>query len=283
MNKIYNDFNEVEDEVRKNAPEIVFKIRTWNSDLHKSLLKDRKLWFSHPFDLNDELDARPSYEFDQAEVESNEFYQHLVNSAPDWKELGVSTHEEFEEKCHAQWNIIKSNPQRHFDMNRADILKKERFDTIGILSTTTDGLNAETWDMYGDKFNGYAVGFNTVELSKEMDCSIGKVKYSDLPYPYRFLVGPLDKIDEFRYKKEKWQHEDEFRFLTARVGNGFERLREYSPSAVAEIILGHNLSKEDEEEIIGIVKANFPITVKVYKTSMDYYGNVTKEAINYSA
>ena len=63
MNKIYKEFSEVEADVKMNAPEVVYKVRTWGSDLHKSLLKDRKLWFSHPFDLNDELDARPPYEF----------------------------------------------------------------------------------------------------------------------------------------------------------------------------------------------------------------------------
>lgn len=276
MNKIYKEFSEVEADVKMNAPEVVYKVRTWGSDLHKSLLKDRKLWFSHPFDLNDELDARPPYEFDQEEVDSEEFYQRLVNGAPDWTALGVSTQEEFDERCLLQWNKIKSNPKAHFDANRAEIMKREKFDPIGILSTTIDGLNAKTWTMYGDNFNGYAVGFNTVELSREMDCSIGKVNYSDKPYPYKFLAGVDNKVDEFRYKKEKWQHEDEFRFLTVRIGNGFERLREYSPAAVAEVILGHNLSPDNEKDILSIVAANFPASVRIFKTAIDANGKITK-------
>ena len=52
-------------------------------------------------------------------------------------------------------------------------------------------------------------------------------------------------------KKENWTYENEFRFITAGIGRVVnaelsKRTKSFRVTAVAEVILGYNMSKEDK-------------------------------------
>lgn len=277
MPKIYESFEEVEDDVRENAPKIVYKLRTWNTETHKILLRDQQLWFPHPFDLNDPLDTRPKYTYDKAEIESQEFYQKLLQGAP-VKELGITTEDELKEVGMKQWEKIKKDPQAHLDANRnRAVLTRERYERIGVFSTTTKSTDIQTWNLYADNFAGYAVGFDTADLAKTLQCSIGVVQYSDDSFLYSFL-GNRDEMDEYLYKTKQWEYENEFRFITFRIGYGIERQRKFPPEIVKEIILGHNLALEAEEEILDIILKQYPKAF-TFKTSTAKDGSIIKSLL----
>jgi len=80
--KTYWNFGEVEQEIIDNAPPIVYKYRTWKDENHKNVLVKNHVWFSHPFDLNDPLDVRPDFAYNLEEIESDAFFQHLINLMP---------------------------------------------------------------------------------------------------------------------------------------------------------------------------------------------------------
>lgn len=276
--KTYFDFSEVEQEIKQYAPPVVFKYRTWRDNNHKNLLKQNQLWFSHPFDLNDPLDVRPVLAFDATEIATEAFFQKLLKSLPN--KYSYLSEEEKVELAKKQWDQIKEDPETHFNTNRQYILKRERFDQYGVLSTSTDSLNIPTWELYGDNHQGYAIGFNTLELSRQMNCTSGNVTYSDKPFQYSFL-GKHNEVDMLLYKKTSWAYEQEYRFVTLGIGIYRDRLSPFTPDIVTEIVLGYQISKDDEIDIVSEVQKRYGNAVPVYKTVMNDSGILSKEQIKY--
>jgi Protein of unknown function (DUF2971) len=277
--KTYLNFEEVEEELTNNAPPVVYKYRTWTDANHKNVLLKNAIWFSHPFDLNDPLDVRPDFAYSIEEITSEAFYQHLYNSIP--ANYGNLSPQQKEEIAKRQWNKIKSDPDTHFNTNRKDILTKERYEPYGIFSTTSNCLSIPTWELYGDNHNGYAIGFTTVELARDLNCTAGLVTYSDEPFPYRFMKDPTKQgVDILLYKKTSWSYEEEFRFATAGVGIYTTRLRNFKPTSVAEVVLGYAIPNEYENEILEAIGVQYP-NITVYKTKFDNDGSLIREKITY--
>ena len=157
--KTYLDFSEVEQDIKNNAPAIVYKYWNWTDTNHKNVLINNQLWFSHPFELNDPLDVRPDYAFNIKEIESRAFYEKLLNSIP--QEYSYLDNQKKVEIAQQQLQIIKFDPYNHFNSNRQELLKRNRFDQYGVFSTSADCLNIPTWELYGDNHKGYSIGFNT--------------------------------------------------------------------------------------------------------------------------
>ncbi|RXK87009.1 DUF2971 domain-containing protein [Filimonas effusa] len=266
MTKPYIDFKEVEQSIRENAPAVVYKYRTWKDDNHKNLHLKRQVWFSHPYDLNDPLDVRPEFAYDADEVNSEAFYQRLIAGMHElFPETQFYPPEIQQRLATEKWDQIKENPKGHFDANRAVLEKREHYDPYGIFSTSVNGLSVPTWEHYGDNYTGYCVGFRTVDLCRELNCTAAMVEYNDAPYMLSF-TGKRDGIDILLYKKTSWSHEEEFRFATVGVGIYYERLREFDPQTVAEVIIGHNMPPKDMEEVIASVKKIYPVGIPIYQT-----------------
>jgi hypothetical protein len=229
--KTYFDFSEVEQGIKQNVPPLVYKYRTWTNDNHKNVLIQNQLWFSHPFDLNDPFDVRPDLVYDVAEIESDAFYHKLLNTIP--HEYSHLSNKEKAELAQRQWQKIKSNPNGHLNANRQEILKRERFNQYGVFSTSSDCMNIPTWELYGDNHKGYAIGFYTLELIRQLQCTTGVVTYSDDPFPYSFL-GKHEEVDILLYKKTSWFYEQEFRFITLGIGIYTGRFATVTPDTVAE-------------------------------------------------
>lgn len=273
----FSHFSEVEESIKIYAPPIVYKYRSWNDDFHKGLLIDKQIWFSHPYDLNDPFDVRPPFAFDEDEIHSQAFYQRLYESAPPW--LEYESEEEKAKIVNTHWEKIKLNPKAHFDANRAEIERREKYDQYGIFSTSSDPVSLETWDLYGDESRGYTIGFHTSTLVKELYCTIGHVTYSDAPFPYSF-IGNHGDVDVLLYKTTKWSYENEFRFLTLGIGVPGQRLRKFPDDAVAEVILGENATKETENEIRAILTQNYSISIPLYRLIKQPDGSLKRVKTN---
>ncbi len=271
--KTYLDFSEVEQDIKENAPAIVYKYRTWTDSNNKNVLIENQLWFSHPFDLNDPLDVRPDLSYDNAEIESDAFYQKLLNTIP--KENAHLSASQKVELARRQWQKIKADPNSHFTANRKQLLIRERFDQYGVFSTSLDCLNIPTWKVYGDNHKGYSIGFNTLELARQLQCTTGIVTYSDKPFPYSFL-GSHEEVDILLYKKSSWTYEQEFRFITLGIGIYTNRLRTVTADTVSEVVLCYDISADDEKEILEIVNKQYPASLSIYKTELNTSGQLLK-------
>jgi len=280
MNRAYNFFEEVESEVAILAPPVVYKFRTWKDDNHKSLLTDQHIWFSHPFELNDPLDVRPETVFDINEFADQRYYEKLLASAA-YNNPDLKTREQQINAAKEQWEFTKDNPQIVSEnyKNRNSI--ESNFNSYGIFSTGMDELSVKTWEEYGDNHAGYCIGFNTVELCRKIKSSYGYVTYSDDLIKYTFFNKKEDSdLDALYYKKLNWKQEKEFRFITLGIGIHSERLQKFSVDVVTEIILGYNISDEDEKEILELINSKYPEGLPVYKTKSNENEQFIKYAFN---
>jgi len=163
MTKTFLLFEEIEEDLGKNAPSTVYKYRTWKDNNHKNLLTHQQVWFSHPFDLNDPLDVRPETIFDVKEFQDEKYLLKLQNSVPD-DNPPVKTQEQRLAEAQMEWEYTKKNPQvivqRHKEYN-AD---REHFNPYGVFSTGINPLSEKTWKEYAGDHAGYCLGFKTVEL-----------------------------------------------------------------------------------------------------------------------
>ncbi|MBC7935215.1 MAG: DUF2971 domain-containing protein [Rhizobacter sp.] len=267
--KVFKDFSEVEDDIRKNAPPVVYKYRSWDDKFHKGLLKNKVVWFSHPFDLNDPLDVRPEAIFDNSEFYDDRYFKKMLLGA-DSIFPEMSKHQRFL-KAKAQWEEIKANPgiviqnMKNWNSNR------NNFDRIGVFSTCSSGTNIKMWEEYGNFHKGFCIGFKTVEFCRKINSGFGIVKYDDTPYMHSFLAeldidyDEVHKLDPLYTKKKIWVHEQEFRFITVGIGEDVNRLQSFDKESVEEIIIGNEINGEDQRMIMKNIEENYPPNLPIYK------------------
>ena len=85
----------------------------------------------------------------------------------------------------------------------------------------------------------------------------------------------------FFKKSCKWSDEEEFRFFTLRIGRGKNRLEKFECNDVSKIILGLNISEQNQNEILEIVKTVYNNSIPVFKVQIKSggYGFVENQLI----
>jgi hypothetical protein len=256
--KEYLHFDEIEKEVKEDAPGIVYKYRTWDNTHHKKIITENKVWFSHPFDLNDPYDIRPPYNFRPDHIKWDEVKAKMRYAGRQQEQH--LTDAELEVEVEKKYLEFKDDPVAYFGRNREDMLQdRKRYDPWGVFSCCTNATNDAMWAHYGDNHQGFAIGFDTVALARALYCTMGKVDYTDQPLDY-FIMGNNEGLMEkelFR-KATKWSYEDEFRFVTVGVDVIRERVCSFPPQAVKEIVFGMKASDKVIKEVRAIAEQRFP-------------------------
>lgn len=279
MHRQFDHFEEVEKDIAKNAPAVVYKYRSWEDDNHKKLLSDHHIWFSHPFKLNDPLDVRPDTVFDVQEFNDPRYLQKLLDSVAS-EHPYLNTDYERRIVAENQWDLTKTNPDMITENLKNWNSEEANFDRYGVFSTGMDELSEKIWVEYGQNHAGYCVGFDTVELCRQILCGYGYVTYSNAPYQYSFFKDIMERdLDALYLKKTKWSHEKEFRFITVGIGIRFDRLQVFKVNAVKEIILGYDISIADEKKIMKIIDEKYPPKLPIYKTAIDLKDQLIKKRI----
>lgn len=271
--KIYNFFEEVELEIEATTPLVIYKFRNWENDFHKKIITENEAWFAHPNSLNDPYDIRPPYNFIANKIDLNVARRKI-------KEAGKSIYPDLSEEkldIEVEKRIIEiqNDPVSYFQKNRKDYLHNiANFNNIGVFSCCSSFSNEAMWAHYGNNHYGFALGFNTVELARTLNCWIGHVKYCDKPIDYNILgdnVGLVEK--EIFQKSTKWSYEEEVRFLTLAIQNDESRARKFPINAVKEIVFGMTTSIQVQDEIISIAKEKLS-GIPCYKveTNPDQFG-----------
>lgn len=267
-NHIFEKFEEVEESIRINAPKIVYKYREdWNEKYHKELVTEQSAWFAAPRYLNDPYDIRIPVKFDFSEIENPIFFEKLKSYFIDNNSSKHFTESLLNQICEKKLNEIRKDPKEYFERNYQSIREGNIYDRVGLFSCTSDGLNETMWAHYGKNQKGFAIGFNTLELSRDLNCSFGKVKYSDEIPLYSFINDNSDiDFDNHFLKSKKWEYENEFRFYTLGIDENISRKKQFSKSSVAEFILGSNFPKETLSEIINTIKTLYNNEMPIYQT-----------------
>ncbi len=262
--KLYDNFEELEAELRQSMPKIIYKFRDWGESYHKTILANRELYFAHPHSLNDPFDVRVPHNFIIGDLDYD-IAREIIRERG--REINPDlTDEQLDLEVDKRLLAFKSDPVGYYQMNRIDWNQgKSNFDKIGILSLCATFDNVSMWAHYGSNHKGFAVGFNTVELARSLDCGVGWVEYSNVPLDYFIMGDNFGHIyKEIFRKSEIWRSEQEIRFVTAGIGIVRDRTCYFLEKDIVEIIIGLHTSQETEQEIIQIVKQSFP-NVKLYK------------------
>lgn len=253
-----DSFEEAIDDIKNQTPQIIYKFRDWRNSYHKRLLTSSEIWFAHPKTLNDPYDARPPYNFI---AENIDFKLARIKMKEAGRELEPDlSEEELEREVESKMFEFEKDPIEYFTRNRSEFNSDEsHYDRVGIFSCCSSFGNEAMWAHYGNNHSGFAVGFNTVELFRELQCGLGLVNYSDRPIDYYILGNNKGRIEaEILQKSTKWSFEEEIRFYTYGIAITRERSSIYSRKAIEEIIFGLHTTKEVVEEIRKIVNAEFP-------------------------
>lgn len=257
---VYNNFEEVAQEISEKTPPVIYKYRDWEKEFHKTIITKRELFFAQPHSLNDPYDVRPPYNFIVPEINIEEARKKIRDAGraiePDLSE------EQLEQEVEIRLKSIMQDPVKYFKRNRMDhVLDSSRYDSIGVLSFCSSFDNEPMWAHYGNNHNGFAVGFNTVRLARALNCTVGLVDYNDTPLDYHIMgdnSGLLEK--ELFRKSTKWKPEQEIRFLTIGVGLYRDRTNTFPTEAVEEIVFGLSTSKQVQDEIIEAANQVIPGT-----------------------
>jgi len=260
--KQYSDFKEVESEVRiaTSAHPIVYKYRDWGNQYHQRIISHREAWFAHPHTLNDRHDARPPYNFIVEDIDWEKFRQSVYEAGRAWEP--DMPEDELLENVEERVKEAMADTLAYFHKNRGQYVNdKARYDQIGIFSCCTSGNNEPMWAHYGNNHCGFAVGFDTVELVKALNCSSGPVEYDDTPLDY-YVLGKNDKSRlmqrEIFQKAKRWAPEEEFRFATAGIGKTRERGSVFPAEIVREILFGVATSQAVKAKIMEEAAKIFP-------------------------
>jgi hypothetical protein len=248
----YKNFDEVEKEISESTPAVIYKYRDWEEEkgYHKRIITERELYFAHPHTLNDPYDARPPYNFIVNDIDIESVRSKLENAG---KYMFPNiTEEELEHEVEAKIELIKQDPTNYFMKNRMDlVLDKSRYDNIGILSLCSSFDNEPMWAHYGNNYNGFAIGFNTVRLAEALKCAIGIVDYDDTPIDFHIMGDNSGIVEKELFRKStKWKSEQEIRFLTLGVGLYRDRTTTFPVEVAEEIVFGLKTSKKTQDEII---------------------------------
>ncbi len=271
--KIFSNFTEVEQEIRETVQPVVYKFRTWEGDYHKRIITNREAWFAHPHTLNDPYDLRPPYNFIAEDIDWNEAKNRMIEAGR-VKEPNLSE-VDLEKEVELRLRSFKEDPVAYFQRTRGEyIVEEAHYDQIGVFSCCTSCENEPMWAHYGNNHCGFAVGFNTVELCKSLNCTVGYVRYSDKPIDY-YILGNNEGImnEEMFQKSTRWTSEKELRFITVGIGKYRNRAVEFPLEAVSEIVFGMNTTDEIKENIIGKANVTLP-GISFYRVEFnpDAYG-----------
>lgn len=139
-----------------------------------------------------------------------------------------------------------------------------------VLSLSTIWDNILMWGHYANCHKGFCIGLYEKNLRESNNFGKGgPVIYQD-EFP---LISPLDNILEksftqTHFKALNWQYELEFRLTKTyfpEIPTKKDRIVNFKDDSIAEIILGLNISKEDETSLKDIAHER---KIKLYKTIM---------------
>lgn len=267
----------------QNMPDIVYKYRTVSIN-NINALKEGFLMAVSPSSLNDPNEGRLFIDYRNRwkliyQALLNEFYKRTGNR------LAVDI-TQFEERDALVKRIAEcmSIPETDFEMwnqfwRDADESYKENLlyyqnelvsvseETHRICSFSECNDSILMWTHYADDFKGFCVGYNLKELDNDLTELLLPVRYSDslIEVDDTFFDGGESNMslmmNSLTLKSSAWNYEKEWRILL--LAKNKEKMQIVRLPVPKEIILGLNITAENQDVLLGIANA---YNIPCYKT-----------------
>lgn len=239
-------------------PEIIYKYRNWNDCNHKNILFKNELYFASSELFNDPFDCKIPEDFSL--LDNNEKIKAYINKkrvefGNKFKE-GIDVEKvlfEFEQK-------LRNDPYKVQEESEA-LLFPGISKNFGFLSLSERWNSILMWSHYANHHQGYCIGFWQNKLQQLTKGISGRVTYSpDNKFPE---LSPLQDNDDqtivtqTNFKSIDWKYEEEYRLTKVfypNIDNEENRKLIISDDCFAEIVIGINTNKKDQDQIIEMAK-----------------------------
>lgn len=259
-----------------NMPDIVYKYRT-SSENHINALSENVLYAVAPSRLNDPYEGSLYVDVEKRwrflyQIYLDVFYKktglRLAIQVDDFVDRNSFTIELA--KCMGIYDYELKSWKDLWDI--ADImgeigllkfqeeLKIENDKLHRVCSFSSVNDSPPMWLHYSDDYSGFCVGYNIKELNSDLTDLLLPVRYTDemIEVDDTFFNGerPNDTfyIDSLTRKSTQWSYENEWRILL--LAESLEMTQKIDLPIPKQIILGKNISKENEERILKIANVN---------------------------
>lgn len=235
--------------------DVLYKYRSWNNPLHRKLLTDCVVFMAPPDSFEDSFDCRAPEDFPTLIELLNLFYQksfeHLPPSATKYDRFLFVL------------KLLRESPLVHKE--KRDTLSQEMHQKycqrFGVLSLTADPYNDKMWEKYADHHKGICIGYDKEILEKYVGGAGPVVYTNNLPHVRYFVDDVMVQHCKNTFFKEmRWRFEKEYRMhkLWNIDVSENERNIHIPEEAIVEIILGSQLSTENEDAIRNIAVKKYP-------------------------
>lgn len=234
---------------------VLYKYRSWNNPLHRKLLTDCVVYLASPKSFEDTYDCHVPEDFPTLIELPKFFYQksfeHLPQSATKYDRFLFVL----------KW--CKESPLANRE--KRDTLSQEMHQKycqrFGVLSLTADPYNDKMWEKYADHHKGICIGYDKEILEKYVGGAGPVVYTNNLPHVRYFVDDVMVQHCKNTFFKEmRWRFEKEYRMhkLWNIDVSENERNIHIPEEAIVEIILGSQLSTENEDAIRNIAVKKYP-------------------------
>jgi hypothetical protein len=187
----------------------------------------------------------------------------------DLKELEPGIDENEADRIARDWVREKLIRDPYF-LDEQSYTETKENDIYGVFSLTEKSDDILMWSHYSNKHRGFCVGFDVIALLNFFGGLLEKgpdwyitpcsIKYTlDYPILNPFKMEGFETIiKSLTLKSREWAYEREYRFLMMVEADtslkDTDRLINLPEGIITKVILGCMISKEDKEEIIGIIE-----------------------------
>jgi len=246
-----------------NHPSVLYKYRDWDDENHKKILIDNTIYMSPPCNFEDKLDCNVPEKYPTHRELYNIFLEKSKKTNP---YAGRLHHREYARKMLKITPL--ADPKRQNEIIEQH--NKEFNGRFGIFSATIDANNAEMWEKYGNDSHGICIGFDAKKLFEVVGGG-GEVFYDNEIPVIDFVLDSWEEkhIKNILFKESKWAFEKEYRLTKMWQGYPSQEDRNLSlpEGSIVEVILGKNISTENETEITELVQEKYP-NAKIIKSEI---------------
>ncbi len=239
----------------------LYKYRCWDNEYHRTLLTRSEIFFPPASKLDDPSETKVPISFEEGT--DDQLLQMAIRIIRETEKF--LPQDQVLYKAQNRLRQLRSDPSQFENFHAWEQQKK--YCEFGIFSTSEIKSNTAMWFNYSDHHRGFCVGLRTDKLADYIQRSVKQHKimphpveyYTDAPVLNPFEPG-TDKalIKSLTIKSNKWAYQREHRLvLVGGVGklmDHADRTIVLDDDIIAEVILGSDMSRKNEEEIISILK-----------------------------
>lgn len=237
-------------------PDRLYKYRSWNNQQHRRIITHSEIYFAQFLDFGELHEC--NLERDYSAITEEAFYEyHKAKCPPDTPDEKIRGAAKY---------LMKHSPIFDKDHQRTahEMFRQKLNNTLSVFCACDHNNNLNLWNTFAIDHEGYCVGLNTRKMfdNGEIFGSGGKVNYYPKANPPKIRALPksneervTDLMNVIYSLPDTFASEKEYRLTKANLEN---RKVKINSTAIEEIILGENMDQDDKNEIIQLVKNNFP-------------------------